>query len=200
VNSTPKTSPRSGVPLYQLKITLKWSKPPIWRRVVVRGDTTLDRLHTVIQVAMGWIDCHLHQFITEQESGLVYYGKPDPEFADMGGEMLNEQRYTLAQLAPAARQKFVYEYDFGDSWQHDVVVEKILPPDPTFKHPVCLAGENACPPEDCGGMGGYYHLLEVLANPRHLEHEEFKHWLGGEFNAGEFSAEGVNLVLKRLKA
>jgi len=200
VNLISEVRTGGGVPLYQLKITLKWSKPPIWRRVVVRGDMTLDRLHNIIQIAMGWTDSHLHQFIAGSGFARTYYGRPDPEFADMGSGILNEKRYTVADLAPTARRKFIYEYDFGDGWQHDVAAEKILPPDSAFKHPVCLGGANACPPEDCGGMGGYYNLLEILADPKHPEHDDMKDWIGGSLNASAFSVRGVNLDFKRLKA
>jgi hypothetical protein len=200
VNLISEVQAGGGVPLYQLKITLKWSKPPIWRRVVVRGDMTLDRLHNVIQIAMGWTDSHLHQFIAGSGFARTFYGRPDRESADMGNETLNEKRYSVADLAPAAKRKFIYEYDFGDGWQHDVVAEKILPPDPTFKHPVCLAGANACPPEDCGGIGGYYNLLEIMSDPKHPEHGDMEEWIGGELNSEEFSMEGVNSVFKRLKA
>jgi hypothetical protein len=191
---------RSGVLLYQLKITLKWSKPPIWRRVVVRADMKLDRLHNVIQVAMGWTNSHLHQFIAGAGFALTYYGNTSPEFGGMGGEVLNERHYTVADLAPTAKRKFIYEYDFGDGWQHDVVAEKILLPDPTFKHPVCIAGANACPPEDCGGIPGYYNLLEILADPKHPEHADMKEWIGGDLDATRFEPAGVNTVLKQFKA
>jgi len=100
----------------------------------------------------------------------------------------------------ANKSSEIYEYDFGDGWQHDAVAEKILPPDPAFKHPICLAGANACPPEDCGGMGGYYSLLEIMADQKHREHAGMKEWIGGELSAEEFSMDGVNLVFKRLKA
>jgi hypothetical protein len=189
-----------GIPLYQLKLTLRRSKPPIWRRVVVRADMTLDRLHNVIQIAMGWTDSHLHQFVAGSGFARTTYGRPDPEFADMGSETLNEKRFTVADLAPAARRKFSYEYDFGDSWEHEVVVEKVLPPDPALKHPACLAGANACPPEDCGGLWGYYNLLEILADPKHPEHEEMKEWIGGGCDPPEFDLDVVNAALKRLKA
>jgi hypothetical protein len=189
-----------GIPLYQLKITLRRSKPPIWRRVVVRADMKLDRLHTVIQSAMGWMNCHLHQFSAGSGFALTFFGTPDPDYADMGSETLNEKRYTIADLAPAARRKFGYEYDFGDSWEHQVAVEKVLPPDAAFRHPVCLAGANACPPEDCGGIPGYYDLLGILADPGHPEHEEMKEWIGGEFDPARFDLDRVNAVLKRLKA
>ena len=200
VNLIAEIQPGGGVPLDQLKITLKWSKPPIWRRVVMRGDMPLHRLHEVIQIAMGWMGGHMHQFITRKGFAATYYGTPNPGFADMGQEMLNEREFTVADLAPAAKRKFIYEYDFGDSWEHEIVVEKILPPDPAFRHPVCLAGANACPPEDCGGISGYYDLLEILADAKHPEHENMKEWIGGEFDAEAFSLEGVNVVFKQIKA
>jgi hypothetical protein len=185
-----------GVPLYQLKITLRWTKPPIWRRVVVRRDMTLDRLHQVIQIVMGWTNSHMHHF----NVGDTFYGQPGPEFSDMGGETLNEKGFKLAEIAPAVKNKFIYEYDFGDGWQHEVVVEKVLPPDPAFKHPTCLAGANACPPEDCGGPPGYYSLLQTLADPKHPEHAEMTEWIGGKWDAARFALDAANAVLKRLKA
>jgi hypothetical protein len=185
-----------GTPPYRLKITLRDCKPPIWRRIVVRADMKLDRLHRVIQTAMGWSDCHLHQFVV----GGVYYGQPDREGDDFGTETLNEKRYTVTDLAPGAKQKFIYEYDFGDSWQHEVLVEEVLPPDLDFKHPVCLGGANACPPEDCGGIPGYYDLLAALADPKHEQHEEMKEWVGGAWDATRFSLEHTNAGLKRIKA
>ncbi len=185
-----------GVPLYQLKITLKGSDPPIWRRVVVSSDMPLHRLHGVIQRVMGWTDSHLHQFIV----GNTYYGTPDPEMMRFGTRTFSEKRYTVAELAPAVKRSFVYEYDFGDCWQHKIVVEKILPPDPEFQHPICLAGANACPPEDCGGIGGYDGLIEILADPRHPEHESMKEWLGYDLDPARFNLEIANGVLSRLKA
>src|SRR3954469_3483816 len=148
------TDKGGGVPLYQIKITLKNSKPPIWRRVIVRADMPLPRFHSVIQIVMGWTNSHLYQF----HAGENRYSTPNPEFSDMAGDdELDENDYTVADVLPAPRKKLIYEYDFGDSWYHEVLVEKVLPPDPSFKHPLCLAGENACPPEDCGGIWGYYH-------------------------------------------
>ena len=185
-----------GIPLYQIKITLARSKPPIWRRVIVRADMPLNRFHDVIQRVMGWTNSHLHQFVL----GRTFYGKPNPEFADMGSETLNEKRYTIADLAPGARKKFHYEYDFGDSWDHEVLVEKVLPPDPAFKHPVCVGGAEACPPDDCGGIYGYYEMLAALANPKHPEHADLKEWIGGEWDAEAFDLNATNAALKRIKA
>src|SRR5688500_18355419 len=111
-------------PLYQLKVTLKGSKPPIWRRLQVRGSTTLYKLHDILQIAMGWSDSHLHQFIV----GDTYYGIPEAE--DWGPEIKSERRVRLGQIVSDAKDRFVYEYDFGDSWVHDIVVEKVLSPEP----------------------------------------------------------------------
>ena len=179
--------------LYQIKITLAWSKPPIWRRVIVRSDMTLDRLHDVIQWVMPWTDSHLHQFVV----GKTYYALPNPEFEN---DSLDEQEYGIADIAPNARNKFQYEYDFGDGWRHDLLVEKVLPPDPAFKHPVCVAGANACPPEDCGGIPGYYDMLEALANPKHPRHSECMEWMGEEWDAKQFDLDEINAALKHLNA
>jgi hypothetical protein len=198
VKSNPEKPP-GGVPVYQLKITLEWSKPSIWRRLLVRADQPLDRLHDTIQAAMGWTNSHLHQFIAGPGLAVTYYGQPHAD-DDMETETLNEKRYRISDLAPAAKGKFIYEYDFGDGWQHQVTVEKLLPPDTKLKHPVCLAGANACPPDDCGGIPGYYNLLQILADPKHDEHESMMEWIGGKWDAGHFDVDEVNAALKRIKA
>lgn len=185
--------------MYQVKVKLNWSDPLIWRRILVRGDIKLDRLHKVIQIVMGWTDSHMHQFIGGKGSSVTYYGTADPGFINMRSTVLDEERYTLANLAPAARRKIIYEYDFGDSWEHELTVEKILPPDPSFKHSVCLAGAMACPPEDCGGIQGFSNLLASLADPKAEDHEELKDWLGESFDPAEFHLERVNADLAKYK-
>jgi hypothetical protein len=191
-----------GTPLYQLKITLKYSQPKIWRRIVVPSDMKLDWLHDVIQRLMPWTNSHMHHFMVGAPYGrdCTFYGRPNPEFAGMGSEELDEKRYTIADIAPGAKAKFIYEYDFGDGWQHEIVVEKILPPDASFKHIICLAGKNACPPDDCGGIPGYYNMLEIIADPKHPDHEHMKEWLGGEWDLAQFDLDEVNDALKRFKA
>lgn len=192
-----------GIPIYQLKITLDDSKPPIWRRVLVRANMKLHRLHNVLQITMGWTDSHLHQFIVKSGANIVYYGMPDPDFMPgWGSETLNEKRFVISDLLSAPKQKMKYEYDFGDGWSHQIVLEKILPPDASFKHPVCVAGANACPPEDCGGVWGYYdHFLEAINDPNHEEHQSMKDWIGRDkWDASEFDLAEVNACLKRLKA
>jgi len=175
--------------IYQLKITLQGSKPPIWRRVLVKSDITLAKLHQIIQIAMGWYDSHLHQFIIDN----LYYGVPDPDF-DI--EIINEQRTKLESVVSRVNQSFIYEYDFGDSWEHIILVEKISAPEPGSNYPICVTGKLACPPEDCGGIWGYYDLLETLKNPKDPEYEELLEWVGEDFDPEDFDLELINDQLK----
>lgn len=178
--------------IYQLKITLKDSQPPIWRRVQVPGDVSLAKLHRIIQEVMGWSDSHLHQFLV----GATYYGVPDPD--DLS-ETKNEKSVRLGELVTKPRQRLLYEYDFGDDWEHEVVVEKILDADPGVRYPVCLGGARARPPEDCGGIFGYADFLEAIRDPKHEQHDEMLEWIGGEFDPEAFDLETVNNFLRRLK-
>ena len=175
------------VSVYQLKVTLKKSKPPIWRRVQVESNINLCRLHQIVLVAMGWTDSHLHQFNIYGE----LYGTPDPDF-----EVTNEKTIKLDQVVSEAGEKFVYEYDFGDSWEHVILVEKILQLETGVNYPICLGGKRACPPEDCGGIWGYGDLLEAIQDPTHPEHKDMLEWLGGSFDPEEFDVDIVNQKLK----
>jgi hypothetical protein len=183
---------KKGSAVYQLKVTLKDSKSPIWRRVQVSADTKLSKLHWVLQEVMGWTNSHLHQF----KVGRTYYGEPMPE-EDYDVE--DERKLTLGQAAPGAKKKFVYEYDFGDSWEHELLVEKVLEPEPGVKYPICVEGKRACPPEDCGGVWGYEEVLEALRDPKDLEHDSWLEWIGGEFDAEKFDLKAVNKALRRLR-
>jgi hypothetical protein len=177
--------------IYQIKITLQGSNPPIWRRIQVRGDTPLDKLHHIIQVVMGWTNSHMHQFIV----GEAYFGPPDPYYDDLA--VSDETRFKLSRIARDEGAVFIYEYDFGDSWAHELLVEKMVPPGEA-KYPVCLAGERACPPEDVGGVWGYEGFLEAIRDPDHPEHESYLEWIGGEFDPEAFDPKGVNAVLRRI--
>ena len=181
----------SKATVYQLKVTLKDSRPPIWRRIQVPGDITLYKLHQVLQVVMDWTDSHLHQFII----GGRHYGEPDPEFQ----EVLSERRVKLSQVVRDEKARFVYEYDFGDDWLHQIVVEKILPPEEGKSYPVCLSGKRAAPPEDCGGIWGYYELLETLSNPDDAEYAGMLEWAGGPIDPEEFDLDEINQALRRLR-
>jgi hypothetical protein len=171
--------------IYQIKISLIGAKPPIWRTVLVASDLGLGAFHDVIQVAMGWTDSHLHQFFDNKKS----YGIPDDDFEL---EMEDESEYKLFQLLKKEKDTLTYEYDFGDSWEHKILLEKILPNDSGIFLPVCIKGKRACPPEDCGGIWGYEELLEIISDPKHPEHKSMLEWLGGEFDPDEFDLEQIN--------
>lgn len=177
-------------------MTLKNSKPSIWRRIQVRSDATLGELHAILQMAMGWTNSHLHQFIVGKRPNFVFIGARGPYADDDMMDMMNEGEIVISQVLPAARTKMVYEYDFGDSWEHELVVEKIVQAEAGVHYPRCVAGENACPPEDVGGVWGYADFLEAINDPDHEQHEDMLEWAGGEFDPQEFD---LDLVNKRLK-
>ncbi len=178
--------------IYQLKITLQRIRPPIWRRIQVPSDITLPRLHDVLQIVMGWSDYHLHVF----KIGGTEYGMPDPEYC---ADIANERRVKLGHVVRWEQVQFLYEYDFGDSWEHQILVEKILYSQPNRHSPVCLTGRRACPPEDCGGVWGYAELLEALADPDHPEHDSMREWAGGDVDPAAFDLEAVNVALSRIR-
>jgi hypothetical protein len=183
----------AGRPIYQLRVVLIGSEPPIWRRVLVPAEIKLSGLHRVMQVLMGWTDDHQHQFTA--------LAKPRSR-ADPGQDVrpADESRFRLCDVAPTPGSELLYEYDFGDSWDHLIMVEKSLPQDrETPSHPVCLAGERACPPEDCGGIMRYTYMVKALRDPAHPEHGELVERLGQDFDPEAFSIEGVNAWLKRIE-
>lgn len=175
----PTSAPSTGV-VYQLKITLLDTKPPIWRRVLIDGAGTLDHLHEVIQAAFGWWGYHLHDF----EVGRTRYAVPDPD-DDWGAPTKDERRTRLDAIAKAG-SKLTYTYDFGDNWRHSIVVEKVLAADATTSVPALVDGRRAAPPEDCGGTWGYRELLDVLADPTHAERDERREWIGRPFDPDAF--------------
>ncbi|MCX6002873.1 MAG: plasmid pRiA4b ORF-3 family protein [Chloroflexi bacterium] len=178
--------------IYRLNVTLKETEPAIWRRILVPSNITLHRLHLILQEIMGWTNSHLYRF----EVGAKEYGESDPDNDFNELDFINSKRAKLVQLVTAKGNTFVYEYDFGDGWTHDLVVEDILEPVPGAIYPICLEGERACPPEDCGGPHGYSRLLGIIVNPEHEEYRETLTWLGGDFRPSLFSVEKVNRYLK----
>jgi hypothetical protein len=162
-----------------IKVTLSGVRPPIWRRIAVPSGFTLGQLHDVIQVAMGWTQSHLHQFVIDET---VY---SDPTF-ELGLEVEDESSITVAEALPGKGRRAIYEYDFGDGWRHLLLVEKVGPAEPGVKAPVCLNGARACPPEDCGGPYGYQRFLEAIRDPQHPEHQEMLEWVGGGFDPEAF--------------
>jgi hypothetical protein len=175
--------------VYTLHIQLVEIEPPIWRSIVVPGQITLFRLHQIIQVVMGWTFSHLHQFIVDE----VRYGEPDPEFDE---QMKQDQRVQLRKIATKEGDRFLYEYDFGDSWRHEITVKSIEPMTAeTYYILQCFDGARAWPPEDCGGVSGYEQLCEALRDKRHPEHHELRTWAGKHYDPNLFSLQAVNSAL-----
>ena len=181
-----------------LEIALPYLKPRIWRTFVVPGGIKLSRLHDVIQVVMGWTNSHLHSF----HFGDGEYGVPDDDFAfDPGAtesDVRDEREHRLRDLIKAKGDEFSYIYDFGDSWEHTIVVKAIRPSDEPLKAAICTGGARACPPEDCGSYPGYEELLKVLRNPKHPEHESMRDW-AGDYDPSRFILAEVNRQLKRIR-
>jgi hypothetical protein len=173
----------------QLKITLNHIKPPIWRRVLVDSDIKLPDLHKIIQTVMGWTNSHLHQFII----GNQYYSLPSDESFY---KVVDYRRIKLDSLFNTPKSNFIYEYDFGDGWEHSIVIEKILPRKKNTYYPICIDGKRSCPPEDCGGTFGYENLITIINNPEHEEYDEMMEWLGDYFDPKEFNIDEVNEFLR----
>lgn len=185
-----------GPTVLQVKIKLLGvSKPPVWRRLLVPGEIRLDQLHGAIQLAMGWSDYHMHVFSTDSRE----YGAPD---SDLG--FLDERQTTLSRLLSEPGDRIHYTYDFGDNWDHEIMLEKVLGADPEQLYPTCVTGKGACPPEDCGSVWGYARLREVLADPSDEEHASMLEWLelesASDFDAAAFESDAVNELLGHLSA
>ena len=172
--------------IFRCKVTLRGSRPPIWRRIDVPPDATLFDFHRILQIVMGWCDGHLHQF----EHGGVVYSLPHPEM-DRGD--VDERSVRLGEVLRRPKQRLIYEYDFGDSWIHDVALEAIA--DGSVPHALVVGGKRACPPEDVGGVGGFARFLGVMRTPRHPEYADTKAWIGGPFDPEAFDMSAVNRAL-----
>jgi len=185
--------PRS---LLLLRIELEHSSPAIWRSVLVPDNITLVKLHRVFQEVMGWHDYHLHEFIIDHR----HYGmtNPDDPFADLGPELISEKRKKLEKVL-GRKKRFEYIYDYGDNWRHTITLENRLPLTSAQPSITCIGGEMACPPEDVGGLGGYFEFLEAMADPQHEEHENMMQWWGEAFDPRTFDILLANERLKQIK-
>jgi Plasmid pRiA4b ORF-3-like protein len=175
--------------VYQLKITLQDIEPSIWRRIQVWENITLTQLHETLQIVMSWEDYHLHEF----KIGRRIFSVPDP---DDERTVVDESQASLCEIVPHVGTQFLYLYDFGDNWRHDLLLEAILLPEPEALYPRCISGDRRTPPEDVGGSTGYQEYLEALGNPRHAEHESVLLWRG-PFNPQVFSSDEVNQQLRK---
>jgi pRiA4b ORF-3-like protein len=179
-------------PIYQLKVTLIGIKPAIWRRFQVKKETTLLKLHDILQIVMGWDDAHLHEF----RIGGLRFGEPVPE---EDYDVIDERGVKLSQIAPSDPITFEYVYDFGDGWEHEVSIESGVDKKTGVRYPACIEGARACPPEDVGSIPGYEQFLKAMRNKRHPEHKEMLAWIGGHFYPEAFDLEAVNQALSRLR-
>ncbi|HNN98277.1 MAG TPA: plasmid pRiA4b ORF-3 family protein [Pseudomonadota bacterium] len=182
--SVSKARATQGTPAYRLYVELDWVKPKVWRRLLVPVTIELPLLHVMLLWGMGWEGGHLHEFVF----GHDHYGPSEP---GLTLEVDDEEGVTLRE-ALGARRTFRYVYDYGDNWVHKVKVEGVVAPAEPIAHALCIAGENACPPEDVGGAPGYEEFLQALADPNNPEHEHIKTWIGRPFDASEFDIDEVN--------
>jgi hypothetical protein len=181
--------------MHQLRVTLSESEPAIWRTFVVPSNIDMGLLHMVLQTVVGWTNSHLHQFVVDGRR----ISDPRFELDDVQGEepTVDEQDVLLREVAPKVGNRMVYEYDFGDGWEHDIVVEQVMPFDESAAPICCLDGARSCPPDDCGGVHGYQELLEAMADKSHPEHENLMAWAGGPIDPEAFDARAVNREIAR---
>lgn len=177
--------------IYQFKVTLIRSKPSIWRRIQVPENYNFWQLHVAIQDAMGWYDCHLHEFNIDDPSTGFEVAIGMSEDIEYDEDIISEQKAKIKKYFTASNKKSLYKYDFGDGWQHNILLEKILPATKAEDYPICIAGKRKCPPEDCGGIWGYKDLLTVMNDPDDPEYEEKMEWLGEGFDPEEFHPKSV---------
>jgi hypothetical protein len=181
--------------IYQIQIALNGLKPKIWRRLLIPSDLLLSDFHKIIQTAMGWTNSHLNQFIKNE----IYYGVRLPD-DDMWDDTYNvdyqKRKIKISDLLKNEKERITYEYDFGDGWRHEIILEKILPIDKKISYPICITGKMSCPPEDCGGTWGYVNMLKILKQPGHEEFESYLEWVGDEFDPEYFDKDEVNELLK----
>jgi hypothetical protein len=175
--------------LYEIRVQLKQIEPPIWRTIQVPSRTSLLRFHRILQRVMGWKNYHVHMF----EVAGKQYGEPSP---DWNSEVMDSRKMTLEKIFYGGTKSFLYEYDLGDSWTHEITLVGTVEGEEKLK---CTAGARACPPEDCGGTMGYYHLLVAISDPDHEEHEEMLEWVGGKFDPHAFDITAINRSLARLR-
>jgi hypothetical protein len=186
-----KTLPNS---VYQLHISLNDIEPVIWRRIQVLGRVSLYKLNRIIQECMGWTNSHLNLFnINDVEYEVKY------ENVEENPDALDEREFKLCQVVQAENVSFTFLYDYGDYWEHSVLVEKILPKEPDVKYPICIDGKRACPPEDCGGPPGFEEFVEAVRNPYHEDHQAMIEWAGYKYDPNEFNLELANKRLARIR-
>jgi len=193
---SPKPASKQTKPyvVYQLRVDLLRLEPLIWRRILVPGSLKLAKLDRVLQAAMGWNNTHLHEWLIQGQR----YGIPDEEWGEQG--MRDDRKITVSSVLHDSVDRFTHNYDFGDGWEHQVTVEKRLEvQDGRNDWPMCIAGENACPPDDVGGPDGYLDFLQAVRDPQHEQHLDYWRWWGGPFDPAGFSLNAANMAIRRVR-
>ncbi len=185
-----KQSNSAAKSVYQIRISIDNIQPPIWRRILVKDNITLDEFHEIIQITMGWEDYHLYNFRINNQ----HYSIPTDNFFEISD--YNSEEILLRSVVKKEKQKFRYTYDFGDNWQHTILIEKILPIDKNQKYPVCIKGKRACPPEDCGGVWGYENFRDAIEDEKHPEHKDMLEWIDDDFDPEEFDLNEINSFMR----
>lgn len=183
-----------------VRVSLAEITPAIWRQIRLSGAMTLEDLHFAIQGAFGWENSHMHVFtLSADETYSVSAAKSWS--ADVGVEGAGDAaKITLQEIVARKIKRFTYEYDFGDSWLHEITIESASPATEPIAMPQCLAGERNGPPDDCGGVPGYYNFVEAMSDPKHPEHRELKEWHGGKYKPELFSVKTANDGIKWYRA
>jgi Plasmid pRiA4b ORF-3-like protein len=181
---------RTTPTVYELHIELEDIEPLIWRRILVPATITLPKLHDLLQLVMGWTNSHLHSF----EIGERAFSAAGADLEEL--QMLNEKKYTLEDVLGDSIREFVYEYDFGDGWRHQIKVRSVAKPNSDWFYPLCVAGARAAPPDDVGGPGGYEEFLRAINDPKHEEHDSMLVWVGGAFDPEGFDLNEINRTLR----
>ena len=177
-----------------LRIELRFSDPPIWRVVEVPTSITLKVLHDIVQAAMGWLDYHLWELVIDGQT----YGLPMEE--DWGTAPRKvASRTRLRDVLTPGMTRIDYTYDFGDNWEHSLIVSDVRSGDPSTAYPRFIEGERDCPPEDCGGIPGFYEMLEARSDPRHPDHAEIAEWLEG-YDPDKLNVIPIQVALGRIAA
>jgi hypothetical protein len=186
--------PPGATNVHRLKVTLRRVRPPVWRRIEVRSSTNLHQLSIELEAAMGWLGGHMHAF---DVAGETYQLPSEDDFGRRPTK--DERKATVATVLPRPGTKMRWDYDFGDGWEHDILVEAIEPAAPDVVYPRCTAGRRACPPEDCGGPWGYADLLEALGDAAHPDHESMREWAPPDFDPAEFDAAEVSEAMRQAR-
>jgi hypothetical protein len=185
------TQQPSGQSAFRVRLQLADVEPVVWRRLLVPGMVRMAKFSGILLTAMGWTDSHLHIFrVGDKRYGMCFDDYPEEE--------IDEKGVTVLQ-ALSQERRFFYDYDFGDGWEHEVVIEELSWSSIGLKFAVCIDGQNACPPEDVGGSGGYSEFLKTISDPKHEDHASYLEWAGGSFDPAEFDLAGTNAALQRVR-